>query len=359
MALEEEIAARVGEVRTDSFDMSFGEIASLHVSKELIIQPEYQRLFRWSLQQKSHLIESILLELPVPQIFVIENQDGVLELIDGLQRVSTILQFMEPQSIGLDPLVLDGCTLISGLNGLAFNQLPLSLRLRLKRSSIRTVVIKKQSQGFLRYEMFKRLNTGGANLEPQEIRNCSSRMLGERGVNFYSMLVTLSLQTDFAACADYIPQPDKDKKAAEELVLRFFAAKNFIAGFKGSVRDWLDTYMEDVLLEKQAFEIGTESEAFIRVMSFARQNLGDTAFLRYRGLEPTGSLPPAYFEAIAIGIHSTLVQIQDKNPVSLRAKITELVQTDGFRAVTGPGANSKEKLRTRIQLATEALLSAA
>ena len=115
MTLEEEIAARVGEVRTDSFDLSFGEIANLHVSKELVIQPEYQRLFRWTLQQKSHLIESILLELPVPQIFVIENQDGVLELIDGLQRVSTILQFMEPQSIALDPLKLEGCTLISGL----------------------------------------------------------------------------------------------------------------------------------------------------------------------------------------------------------------------------------------------------
>ena len=76
MTLEEQIAARVGEVRTDSFDLSFGEIANLHVNKELVIQPEYQRLFRWSLQQKSHLIESILLELPVPQIFVIENQDG-------------------------------------------------------------------------------------------------------------------------------------------------------------------------------------------------------------------------------------------------------------------------------------------
>ena len=147
MALEDEIAARVGEVRTDSFDLSFGEIANLHVSQELIIQPEYQRLFRWSLQQKSHLIESILLELPVPQIFVIENQDGVLELIDGLQRISTILQFMEPQSIGLEPLTLDGCTLVPGLNGLTFTQMPLSLRLRIKRSPIRTVVIKKQSKG--------------------------------------------------------------------------------------------------------------------------------------------------------------------------------------------------------------------
>lgn len=359
MTLEDEIAERVGEVRTDSFDLSFGEIANLHVNRELIIQPEYQRLFRWSLQQKSHLIESILLELPVPQIFVIENQDGVLELIDGLQRISTILQFIEPQSIGLDALTLDGCTLVPGLNGLAFNQMPLSLRLRIKRSPIRTVVIKKQSKGFLRYEMFKRLNTGGANLEPQEIRNCSSRMLGERGVAFYNTLVQLSLHDDFASCADYLPQPDKEKKAAEELVLRFFAAKNFLDGFKGSVRDWLDTYMEGVLLEKLPFDTASEVSIFEKVMTFARQNLGETAFLRYRGQSPTGSLPPAYFEAIAIGIQRTFDQLQGKNPESLREKVTELVQTEAFRAVTGPGANSKEKLKTRIDLAAAALVSAA
>ncbi|WP_313065494.1 DUF262 domain-containing protein [Achromobacter animicus] len=358
MTLEEEISVRVGEVRTDSFDLSFGEIVNLHVNKELIIQPEYQRLFRWTAAQKAHLVESILLELPVPQIFVIENHDGVLELIDGLQRVSTILQFMEPSSLNLPALELDGCTLISGLNGMSFASLPLSLRLRLKRSPIRTVVIKKQSQGFLRYEMFKRLNTGGANLEPQEIRNCSARMLGDAGIEFYSMLVRLSEHVDFAALADYIPQPDKDKKAAEELVLRFFAAKNYIDNFKGSVGDWLDSYMEGVLLGKEEFDIASESQVFQRVMTFARSKLGDTAFLRYRGTEPVGSLPPAYFEAIAIGIYIAFDTIQGKTAASLRTAVTTLVQSDAFRSVTGPGANSKEKMRARINLAAEALRSA-
>jgi len=262
MTLEEEISARVGEVRTDTFDMSFGEIASLHANGELVIQPEYQRLFRWSTQQKSHLVESILLELPIPQIFVIENQDGVLELIDGLQRTSTVLQFIEPDSIGLVPLVLEGCTLVPALNGLSFLDLPLSLRLTIKRSPIRTVVIKKQSKGFLRYEMFKRLNTGGSNLEPQEIRNCSARMVGDEGVRFYSFLVKQSNNEDFAACAEYLPQQEKDKKGAEELVLRFFAIKNAVDLFRGSVRDWLDNYMEVVLLGTRHFDYPEEELIF-------------------------------------------------------------------------------------------------
>jgi hypothetical protein len=103
---------RIGEVRTDSVDLSFGEIINLHSNKELIIRPEYQRLFRWSNEQRSRLIESILLELPIPQIFVIENSDGVLELIDGLQRLSSVIQFINPVALPLEPLRLEGCDLI-------------------------------------------------------------------------------------------------------------------------------------------------------------------------------------------------------------------------------------------------------
>jgi hypothetical protein len=358
MKLEEEISARIGEVRTDTFDMSFGEIVNLHKNKELVIQPEYQRLFRWSFQQRSHLIESILLELPIPQIFVIENLDGVLELIDGLQRTSTVLQFIEPDSLKLEPLVLEGCTLISALNGKKFHDLPLSLRLSLKRSPIRTVVIKKQSKGFLRYEMFKRLNTGGSNLEPQEIRNCSARMLGETGVEFYTFLVKLSRNENFLTCAEYLPQPEKEKKGLEELILRFFATKNARDGFRGSVKDWLDNYMEQVLLGNRKFNYEEEEQIFKDVFKLAKEKLGDTAFLRYRGKEPVGSLPPAYFEAISIGILNTRDIIREKDPDALRNAITQLVQSENFRSVTGPGANSREKLENRIALATAAMRKA-
>lgn len=197
MTLEEQIDQRIGEVRTESVDLSIGEIANLHGNKELIIQPEYQRLFRWSDEQKSRLIESILIELPIPQIFVIENPDGVWELIDGLQRISSVLQFMEPTLLNLEPFALDGCDIIPDLNGKSFPDLALSLRLRIKRSALRTIVIKRQSKSFLRYEMFKRLNTGGALLSPQEIRNCSVRMLGDEGVNFYTFLLDLAANPDF------------------------------------------------------------------------------------------------------------------------------------------------------------------
>ncbi|MCL1532388.1 DUF262 domain-containing protein [Xanthomonas nasturtii] len=351
--LEEEIDSKIGEVRTDSVDFSVGEIASLHSERELIIQPEYQRLFRWSLEQKSRLIESLLLELPIPQIFVIENQDGVFELIDGLQRVSSVLQFMQPKSLGLEPFKLSGCDVIKSLNGSSYTDLPMSLRLRLKRSALKTVVIKRQSKSFLRYEMFKRLNTGGSELAPQEIRNCSVRMLGENGVQFYTMLMDLAADNNFSATISTLSSADLEQKANEELVLRFFAAKNYRKMFRGSVRDWLDDYMESILLGFEDFNTEEQSKEFIATFKIIREIFGETAFVKFRGGTPIGGLAPAYFEAIAIGTYEAYSNNLIDMKIKYKDKIVETVQSKEFREVTGPGANSKSKLETRIRLINE------
>ena len=275
-SIDERIDAKIGEVRTESIDLSFGEIISLYSQNELIIQPEYQRLFRWSNQQKSRLIESILLELPIPQIFTIENSDGVLELIDGLQRLSSVIQFIDANVLNftdidgekLKSLKLEGCDQISELNNLTFEDLSLRLKLRIKRSSVRTVIIKRQSNSFLRYEMFKRLNTGGSILAPQEIRNCSSRMFGEPGIKFYRFLQERSSYSNFKTCIDTLSQSEKEQKGDEELVLRFFAAKNAQDLFRGSVRDWLDTYMENILFGEIQFDYSTETQDFNRLFDY-------------------------------------------------------------------------------------------
>ena len=92
--LKEEIAKAQRLVRTDAYQMSIGELVTMYENEEITINPEFQRLFRWQSGQKSRLIESLLLGIPVPSIFVFEKADGSWELIDGLQRLSTILEFM-------------------------------------------------------------------------------------------------------------------------------------------------------------------------------------------------------------------------------------------------------------------------
>ena len=246
-------------------------------------------------EQRSRLIESILLELPIPQIFVIENSDGVFELIDGLQRISSVLQFIEPNAIKLDPLHLEGCDIVKGLNGKIFSDLPLSLKLRIKRSTVRAIVIKRQSKSFLRYEMFKRLNTGGSLLSPQEIRNCSSRMLGEEGVKFYTFLQELAAVPSFKNTTQTLASQDLEQKANEELVLRFLAAKGARAAFQGSVRDWLDNFMEGVLLKRIEFDATAEQNVFTELFDEIDAKLGESAFVKFRGNSPIGGFAPSIF----------------------------------------------------------------
>ena len=102
---------------SSNVDFSFGELLNLHRAREIIIQPEYQRLFRWSNAQRSRLIESILMGLPIPPIFFIENDDGILELIDGLQRTSSAIQFLDHKEIDEEVLVLEGCDFLKRLMG--------------------------------------------------------------------------------------------------------------------------------------------------------------------------------------------------------------------------------------------------
>jgi len=304
---DQEVLSR--QLRTDAVDFSFGELVNLHNAKEIVIAPEYQRLFRWSDEQKSRLIESILVELPIPPIFLIEGEDGVLELIDGLQRVSSVIQFISPKDIEKEPLRLIGCELISQLNGKLFDELSLTDRLRIKRTAIRAVVIRKQGEELIKYELFKRLNTGGSLLSAQEIRNCSSRMI-VGGEIFYKTLTDLANNADFKVARDRLP----DVMAA-----------------------------------------GVEIDIFSNVFAFIAKNFGSDAFARNKNGEGTGRLAPAYFEAAVGGVLRVLPKADELSQAELKDRLYGVYTSDAFREVTGPGANTVPKLNGRIDLVAKAL----
>lgn len=355
MEIVEAIDKRIGEVRTDSVDLSIGEIVGLHSSKELIIQPDFQRLFRWTNAQRSRLVESVLIQLPIPSIFVIENEDGLLELVDGLQRTSSLIQFINHEAISLPVLALEGCDLVTELNTKTFEDLPLSLKLRLKRSAIRTVIIKRQSSQFLRYEMFKRLNTGGSKLSDQDIRNVNARMLG--GADFYSFIHKCAVYPSFKKTIELLSQTAIEARFDEELVLRFFAARLYRSEFKGSISEWLDSFMEDVLLGKHQFDINAEWEKFTKLFDVLAQKLGSYAFVKYRSGQPIGSVAPAYYEAVTCGGSEALERLTLLTPQEAVMRLAATVESAAFRAVTGPGANSLPKLNERINLVAQAFLA--
>jgi hypothetical protein len=153
--LEREIREARLSISSDGYPMSIGELTNLYKDGELMIRPEFQRFFRWSPTQKSHLIESILLGIPLPSIFVAQSESGAWELVDGLQRVSTILELQgelkNPQGHLKEPLVLEATKYLPALAGRIWQHaepsksLSEAQRLDIKRAKIDIKIIKRES----------------------------------------------------------------------------------------------------------------------------------------------------------------------------------------------------------------------
>jgi hypothetical protein len=205
--------------------------------------------------------------------------------------------------------------------------------------------------------MFKRLNTGGSLLSAQEIRNCSSRMI-VGGEQFYSTIQALAASSNFVEATARLPDPNKERRGDEELVLRFFAVKNYKNGYKGNIEEWLDSYMEDILLNQHPFDFNAEKQHFDRVFSLISTAFGDGAFSRFKpNGDSTGRLAPAYFEAVVGSVSESLDTLEARNPATLRDKLIEAFSLPDFTASTGPGANSIEKFHKRIEVVKTCLLS--
>ncbi len=363
-----EVDEQISQVHTKSLDVSFHEILSMFNDDELVIEPEFQRLFRWKEEKQSRFIESLLLELPIPPVYVIEKEGGVYELIDGLQRISSWLHFMgaHPKKVDEDGapkrLVLDGCDIIPALNGRTYDQLPTALQIKLKRHPVRMEVIRKESDPRLRYYMFKRLNTGGELLSPQELRNCTIRLLDARFNNF---IIKLSGEKNFTKCTDPLSDEKKDMMYREEYVLRFFALKNAIDKYEHRVGDFLTEYMEEVSDPegKEDFDYENEEEVFGRTFEILAKTMGEGAFSL---VSPKGNLVDGFstyhFEAFTLGMQPLLSKISistKQERATLRATMLEIKQDAQFKKITtGGGKNYAIPLRARVDFVRKRLKAA-
>jgi len=352
------VDAKVRSVRTRSLDLSFNELADMYSSAELVIAPEYQRLFRWSEGKQSRFIESLILELPIPPIYVIEREDSTYELIDGLQRISTYLHFRSllPQEMLPDDqtvdLTLNECDIVGDLNGLTFKTLPRPLEIKLKRNFVRVEVLRKESDARLRYYMFKRLNTGGEPLSEQEIRNCTIRLLDNR---FNELLGLLSANAEFRACITPVSEEKVRELYDRELVLRFFAIKNYRDEYEHEVGEFLTEYMERVTdpTDDVSFDFGAEPSIFERTFAALAKAVGAAVFTRSTPEgSSTGQFSVYLFEALTIGLQSVLhrVDVQNHEHMNrLRQRIEQVKVDAGFRAITtGGGKNYPNPLKERI-----------
>ncbi|MET8524835.1 DUF262 domain-containing protein [Micromonospora sp. NPDC005172] len=364
------VDSKVNAVRTQSIDFSFNELADMYNDQELIIDPEFQRMFRWPEGSQARFIESLLLELPVPPIFLIEREDRVYELIDGLQRISSYLNFRGQLKIDgklQPPLVLADCDIVKELNGLTYQDLPRAMEIKLKRSYIRAEILRKESDPRLRYYMFKRLNTGGETLEAQEVRNATIRLLSN---DFNSFISQLSKGIDFAYCIDIISYNQKKQKFDQELVLRFFSYKNDGARYRHDVANFLTDYMEAVSdpVDPTEFDYNQERAVFektFRILRVVSDHLGidskifGTVDQRYP--EPRSQFSVYHYEGIVLGLQ----QVLDKTDPEDAAQVERLGQAvmrgkfdRKFLDHCGGGKNSRNELNARVKYFSDAFRAA-
>ncbi|MGB0652098.1 MAG: DUF262 domain-containing protein [Thermoplasmatota archaeon] len=230
--LEQQLSDTRRTIASDGYPMSIGELTNLYRDGELIIRPEFQRFYRWTETQKSRLIESLLLGIPIPSIFVAQSQDGTWELVDGLQRVSTILELQgelrDEQGKLRPPLQLQGTALIPALDGRYWSNenAELSLsdahRLDIKRTKLDLKIIKRESSPQAKYDLFQRLNSYGSVATAQEMR---SAMIVAVSPDFHKWLEQLAAHPSFVECTD-LSEKQLQERFDLELVLRFLALHN-------------------------------------------------------------------------------------------------------------------------------------
>lgn len=355
------IAGHVKQANTTALDISFNEILDMWESQELDITPDYQRLFRWTPGQQSRFIESLLLEMPVPPIFVIEEQENTYQLIDGLQRISSYLhlrgvlnapQADPPVPLG-EKLVLTDCDIVTELNGLTFDTLPSSLQIRLKRRFIRMEVVRKETDRRFKYHMFKRLNTGGETLSAQQVRNAAMRMLGDELPNF---VIRMAAIDDYKECTKGLTFERRMNAFDEELVLRYFALKNAQASFKHEVTDFLDEYMENIVdpARPGTFDYVLEERNFRKTFKCLRLALGEYVFGFTSKTKNDLNLGfnVYHYEAITVGIQTVLDKLdpEDAQMMEMLGAVLKSIKLDPqFMAITtGGGKNSPGPLAARI-----------
>lgn len=324
--LSEEIERAQRLVKTDAYQMSIGEVVNMYRDEELIIDPEFQRLFRWDSGQKSRLFESLLLGIPLPSIFVFERDDSRWELIDGLQRISTILEFMgllrnmdgEPMS----PSILDATRYLPSLYNSVWEtseeiqsvpvqeQVPLSsdLKLSVRRSRIAVEILKRPSDNNTKYDLFQRLNAGGTPANAQELRNCVVIMTNR---DFFNDIRELSEDHNFMDVAS-MTDDQIEKQRPLEYVSRFFVHKNVPYDGRLDVEEYINEGIIQLAEQPLSHEDRT---AFQDTFRFLNEAYGGNALRRFTDGEPRGKVSLVAFEVIALGVALNVGMIREKeNP---------------------------------------------
>lgn len=312
----------------------------LRLERGDIYVPPFQRGFVWDFKKASRFIESLLLGLPVPGIFLSRDEDTQkLMVVDGQQRLSTLRFFYDGVfSDSGKEFALEGID--SHFLGATYKKLEDEDRRRIDDSILHATIIRQDepsdgnSSIFL---IFERLNTGGLQLQPQEIR--ASMFHGD----FNNLLRTLNGNQQWRSLYGKVSSRMRD----QELILRFLALFFNSDKYERPMKEFLNKYMG----RNRRLDLHTDIEihaAFEDTIDAIHRSLGPNAF------KPRRALNAAVFDSVMVGVANRLRSGQISDDNSIRRRYDSLIRNDDFLSATETGTSGEEIVRRRLSLATEA-----
>ncbi|MCX6075246.1 MAG: DUF262 domain-containing protein [Campylobacterales bacterium] len=318
--LEEQIYIKRRDVRYDMRDLTVEYISdkytdgieysdtdeeerkNTNIKRNILFVPEYQREFTWDEKRSSKLIESILLGLPIPFIFVAENGDGAWEIVDGSQRVRAIHAFIE------NSLVLTGLESLTNANGITFNDLESSRKGKFLDTALRFIILSEETTDDIKKDMFERINRGSDLLKPMEKRK--GIYTGPFTKFIYDYVETSKSFSELVEVDKWLEK----RQEKQELLLRFFAlseSKKYQSGISGSLADFLDNYLDNKnkelsllnpeKLEKKLSEYKNQIDSVNNVV----KNIFPYGYRHRENPQTKRSV----FEAISIGIYMAIMEL--------------------------------------------------
>jgi hypothetical protein len=308
------------------------------IQDSTVFIPPFQRRFVWSQSQASRFVESLLLGLPVPGIFLARERETNRSLvIDGQQRLRS-LQFFYEGVFGKRAFELVGVA--RAFKGKTYRTLSDEDRRKLDDSIIHATVVRQEQPSDDEssiYLIFERLNTGGMLLQPQEIR--AAVYHGAMNEVLHGLNQDQHWRNIFG--------PENDRLKDQELVLRFLALYFDFAGYRKPMKEALNRYMgrnRDLKVNSQA-EL---QEAFLPTIAMLDDQLGQSAF------RPTRNINAAVFDSVMVGLARRLSRGPVDDPAQLKERYQRLILDDDFRGAYARSTSDEEQVQKRVEAATAA-----
>jgi hypothetical protein len=305
------------------------------------IQPDFQRHQVWKPHQKSRFIESILLNFPLPPIYLNETKESNYIVIDGLQRTTALNEFYKGE------YALSDLEALPKYNTYFFEDLPENLRSKFEDKKLTIFSLKPTTPMVVVYDLFNRINTGGTQLNRQEVRNCI--FIGKST----QLLKKLSEQDFFKRAIDWGVKDTRMKD--REVILRYLAFRwfNFKEKYSGDMSGYIEAAMKKI--NKMDDEhIQTIEKDFKRVMNWTFRIWGRANF-RIPTDYTRGTINTAILETVCYFISRKSDMFIEKNKLTIKKNLTNLIGNEQYYDAVSRATGGKSKVFIRFELAENIL----